>query len=167
MDVRDWKAADHDACIEIFRSNIPRYFAASEEPAYAAFLQKPDCDYLVVEKAGKVIACGGYYIDRRKRQASMCWGMVHADHQRSGVGTILVIERLERIASTAGVERVRMDTSQYTRDFYQRFGFVIESVKQDEYAPGLDRVDMAMKVDERFRSTLAQLQSLRRKAATE
>ncbi|WP_258078827.1 hypothetical protein [Xanthomonas arboricola] len=42
------------------------------------------------------------------------------------------------------VRRVILDTSQHTRQFYARFGFVVQQVTVDGYAPGLERWDMAL-----------------------
>ena len=74
----------------------------------------------------------------------MCWGMVRREFHGQGFGTRLLQERLKRLAALPNVDRVRMDTSQHTVKFYERFGFVVESVIKDNYAPGFDRIDMAL-----------------------
>src|SRR5208337_2424314 len=38
MQIRSYAPADREICLKIFRSNVPGYFAASEEPEFARFL---------------------------------------------------------------------------------------------------------------------------------
>ncbi|MEA9663657.1 GNAT family N-acetyltransferase [Xanthomonas campestris pv. campestris] len=48
--------------------------------------------------------------------------MVHPLLQRQGLGTQLLMARLEAIRLTPDIERVVLDTSRHTHAFYARFG---------------------------------------------
>jgi len=146
MTVRDFRPEDRAACVAVFRSNIPKYFQTSEEPAFAEFLRQPRSTYLVIEQGSAIVACGGFHDNSEKREARLCWGMVREDLHGEALGTRLLQERLQRIAELPNFDRVRMDTSQHTVKFYERFGFVVESVAKDKYAPGLDRIDMVLRL---------------------
>ena len=144
--VRTYRPEDIDDCVAVFRTNTPKYFQTSEESAFAEFLREPRCTYLVIEQGSKIVACGGFHVKTEKREASLCWGMVRQELHGNRLGTRLLKERLQRIALLPTIDRVRMDTSQHTVKFYERFGFVVESVIKDKYAPGLDRIDMALRL---------------------
>ena len=60
---------------------------------------------------------------------------------------ILDVEgKTEEIGKTSGVELVRVATSQHTALFFQKQGFKEISVQKDGYAPGIDRIEMVMKL---------------------
>lgn len=84
------------------------------------------------------MACGGYALTPGSATADLCWGMVHRDRRGQGIGRRLLIERIDRARVDAAVSAVALNTSQHTRGFYERFGFVTERVVPDGYAPGLD-----------------------------
>jgi hypothetical protein len=148
--MRPWTPDDREKCLDVFRTNMPNFFFTSEEDGFVKFLDHPDCEYFVVEDGGEVVACGGFHVDSEKHEASIVLGMVRQDRHKTGVGTYLFLGRMKKIAQLPHITRVRMDTSQFTFRFYERFEFVVESVKKDGYQPGLDRYDMGMKLtDER------------------
>ena len=143
--LRPYQAADKQACLDLFRGNIPHFFAPHEEAEFTDFLEHEikDCDYFVLEGDRKPLGCGGTY--SVGSVAGLCWGLVdHARHRR-GLGSFLLRGRLERLYNHhPGVEEVRLDTSQHSQGFFARFGFVTTTITRDGYAPGLDRYDMKL-----------------------
>jgi GNAT superfamily N-acetyltransferase len=142
--VRPYTSADRANCLAVFDSNVPSSFTAPERPSFAAFLDELPGPYFVFENDhGDVVACGGYaLVDGVK--ADLCWGMVKLDHQGLGLGRVMSEHRLKQIRAHPGVREVRMNTSQHTRAFYERLGFVTVTVTPDGFAPGLDRCDMIL-----------------------
>ncbi len=68
------------------------------------------------------------------------WIVVSPDYQQNGVGQILIAETEKQVRRIGGT-RIYVETShkdQYrgTRRFYERCGYVLESVLHDFYAPG-------------------------------
>jgi hypothetical protein len=62
MKLRSYTPADKEACLAIFDSNTPPYFAKHERPEFAAFLDESRDPYFVVEASnGQIIGCGGYF----------------------------------------------------------------------------------------------------------
>ncbi|MEH3122505.1 MAG: GNAT family N-acetyltransferase [Sphingomonas phyllosphaerae] len=145
--VRAYGAADRAACLALFNGNTPAFFAAEERVDFAAFLDTHAADWAfqVVERCGTIVACGGHRVAADGETAGFCWGMVDHRQHRSGIGRILTQSRLDAARATPGVRQVRLDTSQHTQGFYARFGFEVERVVPDGYAPGLDRVDMLLR----------------------
>ena len=54
--------------------------------------------------------------------------------------------RLRGITKAGGVQLVSLGTSQHTAAFFEKQGFKVTSIRKDGYAPGVDRVEMMMKL---------------------
>lgn len=144
--VRRYAFADRDACLTLFDGNTPRFFAAGERGDFANFLDSyaADWGFVVIERAGRVVACGGQRVMADGVTAGLCWGMVDRASHGTGLGRRLTEARLAAARATPGVRQVRLDTSQHTHGFYARFGFVVEGVVPDGYGAGLDCYDMRL-----------------------
>ncbi|MDV3468426.1 GNAT family N-acetyltransferase [Stenotrophomonas sp. C3(2023)] len=146
--VRPYRPEDSDACLAVFDRNVPTFFGASERPDFVRFLlhHAAQWHYCVVERCGEVVGCAGHSISLDGRTASLGWGMVDPALHGQGLGTKLLLARLDAVRLTPGVERIVLDTSQHTQGFYARFGFVATAVTPDGYGAGLDRWDMALEL---------------------
>lgn len=144
--LRVYKRADREACLHLFRSNLPRYFTPSEEAEFAEFLDtEVDANYFVVKDrdTGQLVGCGGVFL--KGDIAGFCWGMVDTSRHHRGIGTLLLRERLEHLRTHyPQVKAVQLDTSQHSEGFFARFGFRTTRVTPDGYGPGLDRCDMTL-----------------------
>jgi GNAT superfamily N-acetyltransferase len=144
---RPYTPLDLPACLAIFDSNVPTYFAASERPEFQSDLASlcPSTGaYLVLVDAGDIIACGGLGLSSDRQSASLDWGMVRADRQGTGLGKRLTESRLALARALPGLVRLTLATSQHTMGFYQGFGFTTVSVTPGGFGPGLDRVQMVL-----------------------
>jgi len=74
--------------------------------------------------------------------------MVQADLHKQGLGKFLLIERLKQIYKDFGETLVQIDTSQHSQGFFERYGFQVNEVAQNYFAPGLHRVDMELQLNE-------------------
>lgn len=157
--IRPFDPDDAAACLDIFDSNLPDYFVDNERDLFAAFLNRNDCPFLVIEQADqRMIACGGYAVDVAERTGRMCWGMVSRSHHRRGFGWLLLADRLMAMYQAAGSLTVGMDTSHRTVGFFQEFGFVSLEYIPDGYGPGLHKHEMSLKLDD---SVFMRLSALR------
>ena len=68
--------------------------------------------------------------------AILCWGMVDRARHRNGLGTLLLMHRLEEI-SKGGFDAVEILTSQHSAEFFARAGFVEVGIVRDKFAVGL------------------------------
>lgn len=144
---RPYRPDDLAACLAIFDSNTPRFFAPHERAEFEEHLAAthPQIQpYLVLTLRDKVIACGGLSVDLAKAQASLDWGMVDRTRQGMRLGTRLTEARLAQARDLPGVARVTLATSQHTQGFYAGFGFQVTGITPDGFGPGLDRWDMAL-----------------------
>lgn len=145
MDVaRPYEPKDREACLALFDSNVPRFFDPSERAGFEGFLDRLDSPYQVIERDGRIVACGGQAMKPDGRTAVLCWGMVEQGLHRQGLGQALTEARLAAARALPGATSVWLDTGVHTTGFYERFGFVIEGVVRDGYAPGSDRYDMRL-----------------------
>ena len=142
---REYEAADLEACLEVFDSNVPTYFTSGERAEFRSFLQALPGPYLVLTDAeGGIVGCGGYAINRETGSADLCWGMVRRELHGTGLGRLLTRLRIERSREDPHVSEIALHTSQHTAGFYERLGFRILSVTEDAYALGLHRYDMCL-----------------------
>ncbi len=140
--IRPYRASDRAACLALLRSNVPEHFVPAEEAELDAFLARLPGPYFVVENdEGQLLACGGIATEPHDPTVgALCWGMVRRDRQNQGLGRALTLHRLQ--AAPPGTTRLRLDTSQKVRAFYEKLGFVATSVVENGFGPGLDRVRM-------------------------
>jgi ribosomal protein S18 acetylase RimI-like enzyme len=147
LQTRPYTPQDLPACLAIFDSNVPTYFAASERQEFQSDLQAltpQNGAYLVLVDDGDVIACGGLGLSPDRQSVSLDWGMVRADRRGMGLGTRLTESRLALARNLPGLVCLTLTTSQHTMGFYQGFGFTVASVIPGGFGPGLDRVDMVL-----------------------
>jgi uncharacterized protein (TIGR02569 family) len=146
--VRLYGPRDRAACLTLFDGNAPPFFAPSERVDFGEFLDHPPGAYLVVEdEHGVVVACGGVTASPRTGLGELTWGMVARPEHGKGIGRFLLRARLFLLAERPKIARVRLDTSQHTRGFFEREGFVVQASTEDGYAPGLHRFEMTLSLD--------------------
>lgn len=145
--LRDYSPRDREACLAVFDSNVPNFFVPRERAEFAAFLDDLPGPYFVFENEDGVVAAGGYAVNPASATADLCWDMVRGDLHGSGFGRRLVRARLERIRHEGSIRTVTLCTSQHTRGFYERLGFVTSKFEPDGFFPGLDRYDMSLDLE--------------------
>ncbi len=145
LHLRPYQPADFQQCIAIFASNTPPYFAPHEQAEFAEFLQKNSDPYFVVTtEDNTIIGCGGYYLYAAQPIAGLTWGMIANTHHGTGAGRFLLLVRLQQLCETTNVATVVIVTSQYTYRFFEKVGFVIETITPDGFGVGLDKYKMAL-----------------------
>src|ERR1044071_7972419 len=117
LEFRSCTPGDRDACVEIFKSNTPRYFGVEELSDFENFLARLPYPYYVVTQDGKVVGCGGYAYHGRKQAVVLVWGMVHAELHKHGLGEFLLVQRLKQIRQEFPDILIQIETSQHSRGF--------------------------------------------------
>ena len=142
IEFSEYHSVDFNACIELFKSNCPSYFAEQELADFEAFLLDLPGPYLVLLNNKEIIGCGGYAFNQADGSADLCWGMIHKDFHQQGFGKALLQERLTRIKMNPDIAFIHLNTCQLTDVFFEKSGFSTEKVTKDGFATGLDRYDM-------------------------
>jgi predicted GNAT family N-acyltransferase len=154
--IRDYQPGDRAACIEIFNSNVPKFFTTEELTYFETWLNGQDAGevaysnaraeyYYVAELEGKIVGCGGFYIAREEHVARMAWGMVENSLHKNGYGKELLAYRFKAIEKLYPECEISLDTSQHSYQFFEKSGFVTTKVQKDFYTLGMDRYDMVRK----------------------
>ncbi|MBC7876123.1 MAG: GNAT family N-acetyltransferase [Anaerolineales bacterium] len=151
MNYRPYTKADYEKCLEIFRTNTPDFFGTQEEPDFVDFLERLPCQFFVIEIENKIVGCGGFFINEEKRTAALCYGMVARQYHKQGLGKYLLLKRLDAISHDPLAERILLDTSQYSKGFFEKLGFIVYEIIQDGYFAGLHRHEMELKLDDEKR----------------
>ena len=145
--VRPYHQNDFVACLAVFDSNLPKFFAPQEREEFVSFLQgMRRGQYIVLEDGSAVIACGGLVLDETGQSASLSWGMVAQPHHGQGLGTHLTQARLDIARRLPGLAKITLSTSQHTTGFYTGFGFVTQQIVPQGFGPDLHRHDMVLHV---------------------
>ncbi|RWR09175.1 GNAT family N-acetyltransferase [Sinirhodobacter populi] len=146
---RPYTALDLAACLAIFEGNVPTFFAPDERADFQKHLKNIDvatAPYIVLERGGTVVACGGLTIDKTRKKASLSWGMVDRSLHGQRLGTKLTQARLTLARSVPGLEEIELSTSQHTHGFYEAFGFAVSGIVPCGFGPELDRWDMSLRL---------------------
>lgn len=134
-----------EKCVEIFESNMPKYFAAEELQAFINFLDRDiEDNYYVVEKDGEIVACGGIFLMDNAEEAGLSWGMVRNDQHKTGIGKFLTDYRIDLLKKVYPGKVYKVDTTQHTAGFYLKRGFETIEVIPNGFAKGLDKYVMKM-----------------------
>lgn len=147
MLIRPYTTADRQECIAAFKSNIPKFFMPDELEDFENWLEKvatKHYPYFVAEEDGKVIACGGYYIEPDQQSARMTWGLVHNSLHKKGIGKALILHRIKAIQSIAPAATIGLDTTQHSFSFFEKLGFVTTKITENSYGKGMHRYDMEL-----------------------
>lgn len=130
-------------CIEIFKSNMPKFFGTEELQPFIDFLDRDiEDNYFVVEKDGLIVACGGIFLERDTDEGGLSWGMVEASLHKTGIGKMLTEYRLDLLKEVYPDKGYKVDTSQHTAGFYLKRGFKTIEVIPDGFAKGIDKYVM-------------------------
>jgi len=145
MKIKPYNPDDFDDCIAIFVSNLGHYFAEDELPEFKEFLMQIAYGqpYFVLLVDNQVVACGGY--EKGDAEIGLTWGMVKRAFHGHGYGKALTRFRLNEIRNDYRGLPIVIDTSQHTKGFYEKRGFMTREIKKDSYEPGLDMYIMARK----------------------
>ena len=98
-----------------------------------------------------MVACGGYATGRVDGETDICWTIVRRDQHGHGVGNFLLTTRISDILAIDDCRTVRLETSQHTVGFFERWGFAVSERVPNGLGPGLDRIEMRVVLDDRSR----------------
>ncbi|WP_083572309.1 GNAT family N-acetyltransferase [Flavobacterium johnsoniae] len=132
-------------CIEIFKSNLPKFFAPEELELFKSFLDQDTEDhYYVIMEDNRAVGCGGIFLDKKTDEAGLSWGMVHNAYHLKGIGKILTEYRINLLKKLYPSKTYKIDTSQHTAGFYEKKGFRTVTIIPDGFGKGIDQYVMKM-----------------------
>ncbi len=134
-----------ESCLNLFRTNVPKYFHPTEENLFKNYLKNKAVNYyLFFDQFDRLVSAGGYEYETKLNIISLTWGMVDRRLHNHGHGAFMTDYRLKKINTQFPSINISLNTSQYTFRFYKKFGFQLIGIKQNGYGDGLDRYDMIL-----------------------
>jgi len=123
--------------LNIFDSNVPQFFDASERKPFEDFIDQKNKHYFIFKLKDIIIGAGGYWAET-PNEARICWLMVHSDYHKKGVGRQMMNSFEEKIKGEGAFRSITLKTAQKTEKFYQKLGYTTIFFEKDHWAKGLD-----------------------------
>ncbi|GAB1444948.1 MAG: GNAT family N-acetyltransferase [Cyclobacteriaceae bacterium] len=142
--IRPYQPADRQGVIEVFRRNTPEFFDTNEQLDLEKYLDAHWNTYFVMEEKGKIIGCGGYYFEKDGITGRLSWDFFDPRYKGRGLGRQMINHCLEELRKNPHLEKTEVWTSQLAWQFYAKFGFETQEVKEDFWGPGLNLYRMEM-----------------------
>jgi [ribosomal protein S18]-alanine N-acetyltransferase len=150
--IRNYLPDDYTKVMEVFRLNVPQFFASEEEADLRDYLKEHGESYYVIEVKGEIIGAGGHHYPL-PGVGRLSWDFFRPEVQGKGWGRKLINHSLDEIRSKKHVKRLEVWTSQQSYQFYAKFGFNVHRVEKDFWAKGFDLYHMEMIADKIQRPT--------------
>ena len=140
---------DRPSCQAIYETNA-KSLPPLPDLLHSCIDENP-AGFLVAERDGKVIGCGGLTSYPERRYAALWMGLVDQACHGQGVGTLMLLSRLALMgnAETSGLE-----TTARTAPFYEKFGFRQCSQPEERYPGGHRHFYMFRHVSEETRDRI-------------
>ena len=148
IEFQTYHPAFQSACEDVFRSNIPEYFAEKEIPGFVDSLNHPNDLFEVMLLDWHVIGLGGIWTSEERKEARLCYGIIHQNYQKRGYGRLLLERRLEKINSYGFVTKITHETGEGTYKFFERYGFETVRIDKDPENIGIDFYQMEKKIEQ-------------------
>ena len=144
MKFRPYTPADRSACLRLFDTLVPEYFAPNERVDYERFLAGVPQAYHLCIRNDAVLAAFGFVINDTRGRIQ--WIMAANEARGTGMGGSMMRHVLEA-ARDAGVHCIDIAASQKSASFFAHYGAKQQKVTKEGWGPGLDRIDMELVVD--------------------
>lgn len=128
--------------LEIFKQNIPTYFAIHELEEFSSYLDIMPESYLCIYSNDKLIGGIGYEIRLSGNSGRINWIFLHPTYFGKGAGKKAVLHCLEILSTQKEVKKYLVRTSQLVFPFFEKLGFKTNLIQKDYWAIGLDLYEM-------------------------
>ena len=140
---RPYAPSDCAACLRLFDSNAPAFFAPKERTDYERFLDLNPAFYRVCLQDGHVVGAFGLDAAPGSRRGRLRWILTAAAARGTGLGAFMMNAVLDE-ALSAGLGVIDIAASQKSAPFFARYGAVEGPRTAHGWGPGLDRIDLEL-----------------------
>lgn len=140
---RPYTSADRTACLRLFDSNCPRYFAPNEREGYEAFMTAADGEYEVCLLDGQVVGAYGV-LAVESTGLALRWIVIAPEFQGHGLGSAIMQRVFEAVRATGPAARLHIGASHLSAPFFARFGARELTRTPHGWGPDMHRVDMEL-----------------------
>ena len=133
-------ASKFEECLELFELNCPAYFAEEERKGYRKYLDYNKDIYLLGYENDSLACCFGI----REHNIDLCslrWIMVHPNRHKSGFGNEMM-SYIINYAKEQNKKTVLISTSQYTNNFFEKYGAKEVAFTENGWGRGMHKIDM-------------------------
>ena len=140
LQIRAYTPEDKKNIIEIFRTNVPDFFAETEEADLSEYLDNRIEKYFTVfsVKVHKIIACGGINYLPETKTARLSWDFADRQFHGKGAGGLLLRKRTDDLLADSDIDNIEVRTSQLAFNFYLKFGFELIEMRKNFWAENFD-----------------------------
>ncbi|OLQ94532.1 GNAT family N-acetyltransferase [Vibrio ponticus] len=139
---RAYTPSDKDACLQVFDSNCPAYFATNEREDYASFLESNPTGYEVCLLNNNII--GAYGLSGSSLEFySLNWILISPNAQGVGVGDQFMNRAISK-AKQLNVAKIKIAASHLSAPFFAKYGAIEISTIPDGWGLGMHRIDMEL-----------------------
>ena len=132
------------ACLDLFDSNCPTFFATEERHEYAHFLSSDPSSYFVGLDGSSVVCAFGYSA-LSDEAPSLNWIMVDPAQQRSGLGAAMMKQYTDYLLGNHK-KYGSIATSQHAEQYFKSFGAERVGYLENGWGAGMHRVEMRLPV---------------------
>ena len=139
---REYQPADCDACLALFDSNCPAFFAANERADYVDFLSTAAGGYELCLIDQQVV--GAYGLEPHPSGGlAIRWILLSPNVQGRGIGSQIMARVLDTLR-TGRVPQLHIAASHKSAPFFAKFGAKELATVVDGFGPAMHRVDMIL-----------------------
>lgn len=153
LHIRAYDPADKTKLLEIFKLNVPQYFAETEIADLSNYLDHEIEKYYVVtlrpfdklrasQGNHEIVGAGGINFENDYQTGKISWDFIHPSKQGMGIGRQLLSHRLAVLQSMGTIKNICVRTSQHAYLFYEKNGFILKEITQDYWAKGFHLYSM-------------------------
>ena len=130
--------------MSIFDANCPEFFAPNERQDYLAFLAGEPDGYEICKVEERVCGVFGLFAGGQGVKR-LNWILIDPQTQGIGVGS-KIMKRVIESGHQSQTRVVKIAASHRSAAFFAKFGAIVISSTKDGWGPGMDRVDMELKL---------------------
>ncbi len=142
MKMRPFAASDRNELLDVFKLNVPFFFASHEADEYEKYLKLNGSTYFTLEMDNRVVGGIGYIINGH--EGSITWIFLHPDYSGFGLGKRAVEHCLGVLKSEKHITKFVVRTSQLACSFFEKFGYKVTYSEKNYWGEGLDLYQMEM-----------------------
>jgi [ribosomal protein S18]-alanine N-acetyltransferase len=144
ISIREFEVNDTKEIIDLFRLNVPKFFAKEEEKDLIQYLENDTELYYILLFDGKIVGSGGIYFENELKIRIISWDIIHPDFQGKKLNSQLLKHRIEKMKTIENIQEIVVRTSQFTYQFYNKQGFETSEIIKYYWAKGFDLYRMKL-----------------------
>ena len=141
---RHFSVEDRQACLAVFDTNCPKYFAPNERQDYADYLGGNPSGYEVCLIDGAIV--GAYGLSGVPSDyLRINWILISAQNHGDGIGHQFMT-RILQISKQQSAKQIKIAASHLSAPFFAKYGAIDVKTTVDGWGPDMHRVDMVLSV---------------------